>query len=159
MSESIHPESVLRLDRQLCFPLYAASRRIIKLYRPVLEPLGLTYTQYITMLVLWECDAVTVKALGERLFLDSGTLTPLLKKLESQGLVERERDKADERMVIVRLSPAGRALRQRALDVPARIAACVDLPMSDALELHRILHTLLASEDSGACDSAEPEGA
>ena len=146
-------DAALRLDNQLCFPLYAASRRIIKLYRPVLDPLGLTYTQYITLLALWERDGETVKVLGERLFLDSGTLTPLLKKLEAQGLIERERSHEDERNVLVRLTDRGRALKVQAAEVPAKVAQCVNLSMEDAKELHRLLHVLL-SDEGLACQNA-----
>jgi len=149
-------DDALRLDNQLCFPLYAASRQIIRLYRPVLDPLGLTYTQYITMLALWEHDGVTVKALGERLFLDSGTLTPLLKKLEKRGLIARERAQEDERMVILRLTDAGVALKSDALDIPARVASCVNLPMDDAMELHRILHVLLSGPNMADCGVSRP---
>ena len=144
-------DAALRLDNQLCFPLYAASRRIIKLYRPVLDPLGLTYTQYITLLALWERDGETVTALGERLFLDSGTLTPLLKKLEVQGLVQRERSLEDERNVLIRLTDAGRALKTQAAEVPGQVASCVNLSMPDAVELHRILHLLLADDALVEC--------
>jgi len=144
-------DAALLLDNQLCFPLYAASRKIIKLYRPALDPLGLTYTQYVTLLALWERDGETVKALGERLFLDSGTLTPLLKKLEAQGLIERERSHADERNVIVKLTDAGHALKTRAAAVPGQIASCVNLSQADAVQLHRILHLLLADDASGGC--------
>lgn len=144
-------DAALLLDNQLCFPLYAASRRIIKLYRPVLDALGLTYTQYITLLALWERDGETVKALGERLFLDSGTLTPLLKKLEVQGLVRRDRSLEDERNVLIWLTAAGRALKTQAAEVPAQIASCVNLSMPDAMELHRILHLLLADDALVEC--------
>jgi len=139
-------DAALLLDNQLCFPLYAASRRIIRLYRPVLDPLGLTYTQYITLLALWERDGETVKALGERLFLDSGTLTPLLKKLEVQGLVRRDRSHEDERNVLIWLTAEGSALKTRAAEVPGQIASCVNLSMPDARELHRLLHLLLADD-------------
>ena len=145
-------DAALLLENQLCFPLYAASRRIIKLYRPVLDSLGLTYTQYITLLALWERDGETVKALGERLFLDSGTLTPLLKKLEVQGLVRRDRSLEDERNVLIRLTAAGRALKTQAAEVPAQIASCVNLSMPDAIELHRILHLLLADDALVGCE-------
>ena len=144
-------DAALLLENQLCFPLYAASRRIIKLYRPVLDPLGLTYTQYITLLALWERDGDTVKALGERLFLDSGTLTPLLKKLEVQGLVRRDRSLKDERNVLIWLTAAGRALKTQAAEVPAQIASCVNLSMPDAMELHRLLHLLLADDALVEC--------
>ena len=118
----------LALDDQLCFKLYAASRAVIRSYKPLLEPLGLTYPQYLVMLVLWEWqqqppEQPTVKALGERLALDSGTLTPLLKRMEASGWVTRERDAADERRVRVRLTPAGRALRERAQHIPTSLLA------------------------------------
>lgn len=144
-------DEALLLDNQLCFPLYAASRRIIRLYRPVLDPLGLTYTQYITLLALWERDDETVTALGERLYLDSGTLTPLLKKLESAGFVERQRNAEDERSVRIRLTERGRALKQQAAGVPAKVASCIDMPGDDARELHRLLHRLLAADETGSC--------
>lgn len=133
----------LKLDNQLCFPLYAASRRIVNLYRPVLGPLGLTYTQYITLLALWEDDGQTVKTLGNRLFLDSGTLTPLLKKLEAQGLVSRVRSTQDERNVTIHLTAAGHELKLEAVKVPQQIAQCVNLAENDARDLHRLLHMLL----------------
>lgn len=134
----------LKLSSQLCFPLYACSRKIIRLYTPVLEPLGLTYTQYITMLALWEKSGETVKVLGERLFLDSGTLTPLLKKLEEQGLIQRERSKNDERNVVVHLTEQGLLLKEKALEVPKKVASCIHLSQKDAIELHRILHLILS---------------
>ena len=112
----------LALDGQLCFALYAASLSMTKLYKPLLEPLGLTYPQYLVMLVLWEGDGITVSQLGERLALDSGTLTPLLKRLQTANLVQRLRDAADERRVLLQLTPAGRALRQRAATVPRAVA-------------------------------------
>ncbi len=146
-------DEMLKLENQLCFPLYAASRRVIRLYRPVLDELGLTYTQYITLLALWEHDEISVKTLGERLYLDSGTLTPLLKKLQAQGLIERERDEADERALVVRLTAEGRALKKRARDVPRRVASCVRLQPEDAQELHRLLHVLLSEDVLLDCES------
>ncbi|MDE2146222.1 MAG: MarR family transcriptional regulator [Burkholderiales bacterium] len=116
------PPEWLALDRQLCFALYSASLAMTKLYKPLLSPLGLTYPQYLAMLALWEADGLTVSQLGERLSLDSGTLTPLLKRLEALGLVQRLRDAADERRVLLRLSGRGRALQARARAVPAAIA-------------------------------------
>jgi len=113
---------MLRLDHQLCFALYSASLAMTKLYKPLLEPLGLTYPQYLAMLVLWERDGLTVSELGQRLQLDSGTLTPLLKRLEASGLVQRLRDTADERRVLLRLTAAGRALKARAAKVPPQVA-------------------------------------
>ena len=123
--ETMQPDRYagLRLNNQLCFPLYAASREIIRLYRPHLEALDLTYTQYITMMVLWEEKSVSVKQLGARLYLDSGTLTPLLKSLEAKGYVTRSRSEQDERVVLVRLTPQGEALQERALAVPVRTGA------------------------------------
>jgi MarR family transcriptional regulator, organic hydroperoxide resistance regulator len=118
---SEHDDPLL-LDRQVCFPLYAATNLLNRLYGPVLRPLGLTYPQYLVMLVLWEQEPQTVGALGARLHLDSGTLTPLLKRMEAAGHVTRTRDPADERRVIIGLSPQGRALREAALHVPATIA-------------------------------------
>ena len=133
----------LRLDRQLCFPLYAASREIIKQYRPHLEALDLTYTQYITLMVLWEEKEISVKQLGKRLFLDSGTLTPLLKALEQKGYVSRSRSKADERVLLVRLTEAGEALKLRAAEVPRQMAQCVRLTPEEAAVLYRLLYKLL----------------
>lgn len=112
----------LHLDDQLCFALYHATRAITRAYAPLLEPLGLTYPQYLVLLVLWDGDDLSVKAIGERLKLDSGTLTPLLKRLEQQGLVARRRDDTDERMVRIQLTPAGRALRAKARKVPVDLA-------------------------------------
>ena len=112
----------LALDHQLCFALYAASLAMTKTYKPLLAPLGLTYPQYLVMLVLWAGDGISVSALGERLTLDSGTLTPLLKRLELLGLLKRQRDPADERRVLLRLSPAGRQLKRQALAVPQAVA-------------------------------------
>lgn len=111
----------LKLDDQLCFAFYACSRGIMKLYRPLLQELGLTYTQYITLLVLWEQDDITVKELGSRLFLDSGTLTPLLKKLEAMKLLTRTRDPKDERNVIITLTGKGQALRHQAQEIPCKL--------------------------------------
>jgi DNA-binding MarR family transcriptional regulator len=112
----------LALDHQLCFAVYSASLAMTKLYKPLLEPLGLTYPQYLVMLVLWERDGIAVSQLGERLSLDSGTLTPLLKRLEAAGLLQRLRDAADERRVLLQLSAAGRKLKNRAVRVPQTVA-------------------------------------
>ena len=133
----------LKLSKQLCFPLYACSREMIKLYKPFLDELGLTYTQYITMMVLWEHHAMTVKALGQELYLDSGTLTPLLKKLEEKGLVTRRRSEQDERNLIVTLTEKGEALREEALHIPAEMTKCVNLPKEDIRELYRMLYQML----------------
>ena len=131
------PSDALRLDGQLCFAVYAAAHAYNRLYKPLLDRLRLTYPQYLVMLVLWETDGQTVKAIGERLFLDSGTLTPLLKRLEAATLVTRQRDSADERRVLVHLTAAGRALKQEALAVPPAIgaASAANLEEVEALKL------------------------
>ena len=133
----------LKLSKQLCFPLYACSREMIKLYKPYLDELGLTYTQYITLMVLWEHKAMTVKALGQELYLDSGTLTPLLKKLEEKGLVTRRRSDLDERNLIVTITELGESMRDRALHIPEEMTKCITLPREDIRELYRMLHQLL----------------
>lgn len=147
--ETMQPDRYagLRLNNQLCFPLYAASREIIRLYRPHLEALDLTYTQYITMMVLWEEKSVSVKQLGARLYLDSGTLTPLLKSLEAKGYVTRSRSEQDERVVLVRLTPQGEALQERALAVPEGMRACVQLTPEEAAVLYKLLYKLLAEPE------------
>lgn len=132
----------LSLDRQLCFALYAASLAMTKVYKPLLEPLGLTYPQYLVMLVLWEADGASVSQLGERLALDSGTLTPLLKRLQSAGLVGRQRDDSDERRVLVHLTPQGRALRSRAAAVPAQLLQASACSVAELADLTRQLHGL-----------------
>lgn len=133
----------LRLENQLCFPLYAASREIVKRYRPYLEPLGLTYTQYIAMMVFWERKKCSVKELGARLHLDSGTLTPVLKSLEAKGWVRRYRSSEDERVLLVELTEQGEALRDEAVDVPARVGGCVKLEPAEASTLYGLLYKLL----------------
>ena len=133
----------LKLENQLCFPLYACAREVVKRYKPFLDEIGLTYTQYITMMVLWECPEVTSKEIGERLHLDSGTLTPVLKKLAEKGLVERSRSEADERNLTVRLTDAGRDLRARAVRIPAQMGACIRLSSEEAGVLYATLYKLL----------------
>ena len=135
----------LKLDNQLCFPLYACARAIMKQYKPFLDEIGLTYTQYITMMVLWEQRQLTSKALGERLYLDSGTLTPVLKKLEEKGLVTRARDPQDERNLMVTLTEKGEALREPASGIPGKMAGCVPLDPADAMTLYGILQKILAN--------------
>ncbi len=135
-------EEWLKLDHQLCFALYSSSLAMTKLYKPLLDPLGLTYPQYLVMLVLWEGDGLTVSALGERLMLDSGTLAPLLKRLETAGLVQRLRDSADERRVLLRLTPGGRALKARALKVPPAIACAAGCPLDELATLTARLKAL-----------------
>lgn len=133
----------LKLSNQLCFPMYAVSKEIVKRYTPFLDKIGLTYTQYIAMMVLWEEREITVKELGNRLFLDSGTITPVLKALEKKGLVIRRRSEADERVVFAVLTDEGQALREDALAVPKQIGACIPLSPEDAATLYRILHTVM----------------
>lgn len=132
----------LRLDRQLCFALYGAANRVTRLYRPLLDALGLTYPQYLVMLVLWEDSPRTVGALGEALDLESSTLTPLLKRLEAQGLIARTRDPKDERRVIVTLTPTGAVLRDKARAVPEQLLCLLDLPLSTLGDLRERLRTL-----------------
>ena len=133
----------LKLKSQLCVPLYAAAKEIIRLYRPYLEELDLTYTQYIAMMVLWEEKELSVKQLGEKLYLDSGTLTPLLKSMEQKGYVCRNRSKSDERVVKVVLTEKGISLREKALQVPEQMRACVRLSPEEAELLYSLLYKLL----------------
>lgn len=149
MSKSVNPDQRLRLDQQLCFPLYAAANAIGRAYRPLLEPLGLTYPQYLVMLVLWESAPLSVGELGTRLLLDSGTLTPLLKRLESAGLVQRKRDPEDERRVVIDLKAAGRQLKMKARAVPEALACRVLATPIDALRLRQDLRALLAALENG----------
>lgn len=134
---------VLKLDNQLCFPLYAVSKEIVRRYTPFLNEIDLTYTQYITMMVMWEYKEVSVKELGKKLFLDSGTLTPLLKTLEKKGLVTRERSKADERVLVVSITEEGMKLREKAVEIPGKIGGCVKLDADEALQLYNIVKKLL----------------
>lgn len=145
MSSDINTKNyeALKLRNQLCFPLYACARETVKLYKPWLDRLGLTYTQYITMMVLWEHKALTVKALGQQLYLDSGTLTPLLKKLEEKGLVTRRRSSEDERNLIVTITAQGEAMRDDALHIPAEMAKCVNLTEEESLALYKMLYKML----------------
>lgn len=133
----------LKLDNQLCFPLYAAAREVVKLYRPFLQELDLTYTQYIAMLVLWEEKSVSVRDLGYRLHLDSGTLTPVLKSLEAKGLVKRYRCVSDERVLIVEPTEKGEKMKDDAVRIPERLAACVKLENGEAKQLYDLLYKLL----------------
>lgn len=133
----------LKLENQLCFPLYACSREVVKKYKPFLDEIGLTYTQYITMMVLWEKKSVTVKSLGESLYLDSGTLTPLLKRLEADGLVSRARSVEDERNLIVTLTEKGEKLKKDAVGIPEKIGACIQLSSEDSKTLYRLLYQIL----------------
>lgn len=144
MSEEKKYEA-LKLENQLCFPLYACSKEIVRSYKPFLDKIDLTYTQYITMMVLWEKKKVNVKTLGKCLFLDSGTLTPVLKKLESKGFINRERNAADERNLEVTITPAGEKLRDEALFIPENIGSCVRLTSDEAKELYRLLYKIIGN--------------
>lgn len=137
----------LKIQNQLCFPLYACSREIIKQYKPLLDEIGLTYTQYITMMVMWEKQSITVKELGNILYLDSGTLTPLLKKLEANGLISRKRSSEDERILIITLTSQGEQLKEKAIAVPNKIAQCSGLEQDEAAILYRILYKILNQID------------
>ncbi len=134
---------MLKLGNQLCFPLYACSREIVKKYHPLLDEIGLTYTQYIVMLVMWEERRISVKELGAKLYLDSGTLTPVLKSLASKGFVTRERSTEDERVLIIELTAEGEALKDTAAEIPPKIGCCVKLTVEEAVELHRLLYKVL----------------
>lgn len=132
-------EEMLKLDNQLCFSLYATSKEIIRRYKPLLDNFGITYTQYITLLVLWERDGLKVKMLGERLYLDSGTLTPLLAKLENKGYILKKKDTKDSRETAVYLTDKGRELKEKIVVVPATMGACVKLELDDLLLLQKLL--------------------
>ncbi len=133
----------LLLENQLCFPLYAASREVVKQYTPYLKPLGLTYTQYITLMVLWDEKKMRVGDLGKRLYLDTGTLTPLLKKMEDAGLLKRTRSMADERVVEIEITDKGMALREKAAEIPQKMGTCIHISKEDAAILYNELYKLL----------------
>jgi len=133
----------LKLCNQLCFPLYAASRKITSIYTPYFKPLGLTYTKYIVFLVLWEEDGITVGDICSRLYLDNGTVTPLIKKMEAEGYVTRKRSKEDERVVTVHLTEKGRAFRDKCTDIPARAGACLRLSQEEAATMYQLLYKML----------------
>lgn len=136
-------DEVLKLKNQLCFPLYAAAKEVVKRYTPFLEAIDLTYTQYIAMMVLWEQKQVTVNELGSYLYLDSGTLTPLLKRLESKGLISRERSKEDERQVDVTITKEGELLKEQAISIPAQMGECISLEPKEATALYTLLYKLI----------------
>ena len=135
----------LKLENQLCFPLYACAKEIVRRYTPLLEPLGLTYTQYIAMMVMWEHKSISVRDMGKLLFLDSGTLTPMLKKMEKAGWITRRRSKEDERMVMVSITAEGEKLHDRAEAIPSKMAGCVALEGDEALQIYTLLHKLMKS--------------
>ena len=136
-------DEAMKLGSQLCFPLYAASRKIVGNYTPYLKPLGLTYTQYIMFLVLWEKDGITVGELCKKLRLDTGTVTPMLKNTEKQGLIRRERSEEDERVVVITLTDEGKALYKKAKTIPGKVGACVGLEKDEAAQLYGLLYKLL----------------
>ncbi len=138
---------VLKIEKQLCFPLYAAAKAVVAKYTPSLEALDLTYTQYIAMMVIWEKGILSSRELGKALFLDSGTLTPLLKKLEDKGFITRKRSEEDARNLMISVTAKGLELRERALDVPEKVGSCISLDQDEAAELYRLLYKLLALEE------------
>ena len=142
----------MKLENQLCFPLYAAARNVTNLYTPFLKPLGLTYTQYIAFLALWEKDGITVGELCDTLMLDNGTISPLLKKMQQAGYIERARSERDDRVVVVTLTEAGKALQAQAKDVPMKVASCLALPPEKAQALYALLYELL---DNQKCKEKE----
>lgn len=136
----------MKLKNQLCFPLYAAARNVTNLYTPYLKPLGLTYTQYIVFLALWEKDGIPVGDLCETLMLDNGTISPLLKKMQQAGYIERTRSERDDRVVVITLTEAGKALKTQAKDVPQKVASCLALPPEKAQALYTLLYELLDNQ-------------
>lgn len=133
----------LKLENQLCFPLYACAKEIVRRYTPLLESLGLTYTQYIAMMVMWEHKSISIRDMGKLLFLDSGTLTPMLKKMEKAGWIQRKRSEIDERMVIITITDRGEELHDMAAEIPAKMAGCVTLENDEALQLYSLLHKMM----------------
>ena len=136
----------LKLKNQLCFPLYACSREIIRKYHPFLDEIDLTYTQYITMMVMWEDKKISIKDMGKKLFLDSGTLTPVLKSLESKGFISRYRSHEDERVLIAEITEKGESLKEKALHIPEKIGNCTRLTEEEAAFLYKILYKMLGNE-------------
>lgn len=135
----------LKLENQMCFPLYACSKEIIKKYKPFLDDIDLTYTQYITMMVLWDKKQINVKSLGKQLFLDSGTLTPVLKKLENKGYIERKRNNSDERNLIITITRKGEELKEKAKNIPEKIGNCINITENEAIELYKTLYKILSN--------------
>ena len=135
----------LKLENQLCFPLYVCAKEIVRRYKPFLDEIDLTYTQYIAMMALWDKKKLNVKELGDMLFLDSGTLTPLLKKMEEKGLLTRTRSKEDERNLIVEITDKGEALKEEAKTIPERLGSCLSMSEEDAGKLYEILHRFMST--------------
>lgn len=138
----------LKLENQLCFPLYAASREILRKYTPLLKEIGLTYTQYIVMMVLWEKKSLTVGELGKMLYLDTGTLSPLLKSMEKKSLIKRERNSSDERIVEISITKEGEGLKEKAVSIPQKIGSCLNITKEQAESLYKILYNILGSGES-----------
>lgn len=147
MKKESDGRDMLLLENQLCFPLYACSKEVVRRYKPYLDELDLTYTQYITMMVMWEKKEINVKCLGEILYLDSGTLTPVLKKLEAKGYLTRERSKEDERNLCVIITEKGLGLKKQASDVPIKVGKCLKLEQEEANQLYGLLYKILGSMD------------
>lgn len=135
----------LKLEYQICFPLYACAREIVKKYRPYLDEIDLTYTQYIAMMVFWEKGICSAKELGEKLYLDSGTLTPVLKSLEKKGLVKRVRSNEDERLLMVEITEKGERLKEEAVEIPQKVASCVNLNAEETVTLYKTLYKILGA--------------
>ncbi len=146
--DNVEQFDCLRLKNQLCFPLYACSKEIIKKYKPFLDEIDLTYTQYITMMVMWEHKEMSVKQLGECLFLDSGTLTPVLKKLEEKGYITRNRSKTDERVLEVKITEKGEDLQKVAVNIPAQMGGCISLSQEESVQLYTLLYKILGKIDA-----------
>jgi MarR family transcriptional regulator, organic hydroperoxide resistance regulator len=142
-------DDILKLENQLCFPLYAAARAVVNSYKPLLDEIDLTYTQYISMMVMWEHKSVGVKELGEYLYLDSGTLTPLLKRLEAKGFVTRARSREDERVVNVTITEAGEALKEKAVEIPLKLGKCMPLTREEGGTLYTLLYKILRQLNCG----------
>ena len=140
----------MKLANQLCFPLYAAARNVTNLYTPWLKPLGLTYTQYIVFLVLWEKDGIPVGEICEKLMLDNGTVSPLLKKMEQAGYIRRARSTEDDRVVVITLTERGRKLQEQAKEIPDEVGSCIDLPPEKAQTLYELLYELLGSSKNNS---------
>lgn len=136
---------VLKLENQICFPLYACAKEVVRQYKPFLDDLDLTYTQYITLMVLWEKRSISVKDLGKCLYLDSGTLTPVLKTLEKKGYVKRSRSQEDERVLVVEITESAMALRDKAVEIPMKLGSCISISPEDAKTLYTLLYKVLGN--------------
>ena len=139
-------KEAMKLDHQLCFPLYAAARNVINLYTPHLKPFGLTYTQYLVFLVLWEKDGIPVGEICEKLMLDNGTISPLLKKMQQAGYIEKTRSKEDDRVVTITLTKEGKDLQKKMKDIPLQVVSCVSLDPQKAQTLYSLLYELLGKD-------------